>query len=61
LLLRAGAAAHRLWMAALGTGLAGCLAAGVVPGTARRQFGFDGFRQASLLSFVTGYGAQAPK
>jgi SagB-type dehydrogenase family enzyme len=61
LLLRAGAAAHRLWMAALGMGLAGCLAAGVVPGTARRQFGFDGFRQASLLSFVTGYGAQAPK
>ncbi|HET8887549.1 MAG TPA: SagB family peptide dehydrogenase [Candidatus Angelobacter sp.] len=61
LLLRAGAACHRLWMAGLGMGLAGCLVAGVVPGAARRQFGVDGYRQTSLLAFAVGYGAQSAK
>jgi SagB-type dehydrogenase family enzyme len=61
LLLRAGAACHRLWMAGLGMGLAGCLVAGLVPGAARRQFGADGYRQASLLAFTVGYGAQSAK
>src|SRR5437763_2554641 len=61
LLMRAGSAGHRLWMAALGMGLAGCLVAGGVPGPARRKFGVDGYNQASLLAFATGYGAQAAK
>ena len=61
LLLRAGSAGHRLWMAGLGMGLAGCLVAGVVPGAARRQFGFDGYKHASLLAFAVGYGAQGAK
>ncbi|HWG50623.1 MAG TPA: SagB family peptide dehydrogenase [Candidatus Acidoferrales bacterium] len=61
LLLRAGAAAHRLWLAALGMGLAGCLVGGMVPGAARRKFAFDGYRDATLLAFATGYGAQSMK
>jgi SagB-type dehydrogenase family enzyme len=54
LLLRAGAAGHRLWMAALSLGLSGCLVAGVVPGAARRLLGFDGYLTASLLAFAMG-------
>ena len=61
LLLRAGSAGHRLWMAGLGMGLAGCLVAGVVPGAARQQFGFDGYKHTSLLAFAVGYGAQGAK
>jgi SagB-type dehydrogenase family enzyme len=55
LLLRAGAAGHRLWMAALGVGLSGCLVAGVVPGAARQVLGLDGYQRASLLAFATGH------
>jgi SagB-type dehydrogenase family enzyme len=58
LLLRAGAAGHRLWMAALAMDLAGVLVAGLVPGAARRQFGLDGYKQASLLAFVAGHPAR---
>ncbi len=54
LLLRAGAAAHRLWMAAMATGLSGCIVAGVVPGAAREQLGLDGYKQASLLALAVG-------
>jgi SagB-type dehydrogenase family enzyme len=61
LLLRAGAAGHRLWMSSLAMGLAGCLVAGVVPGAARRQFGFDGYRKASLLALAVGYGSQSAR
>jgi nitroreductase len=61
LLLRAGAAGHRVWMAASGVGLGGCLLGGVVPGEACRQFGVDGYTTASLFAFATGYGAQGPK
>jgi SagB-type dehydrogenase family enzyme len=61
LLLRGGAACHRLWLSAMAMGLAGCLVAGVVPGAARRQFGVDGYTEASLLAFAVGYGAQAAK
>lgn len=55
LLLRAGGAGHRLWMAALSLGLSGCLVAGVVPGAARRLLGFDGYVNASLLAFAMGH------
>jgi SagB-type dehydrogenase family enzyme len=54
LLLRAGFAGHRLWMAAMAMGLAGGVTAGVVPGAARKQFGLDGYHRASLLAFATG-------
>jgi nitroreductase len=56
LLLRAGAAAHRLWMAALGMGLQGCLVSGLVPGAARRLLDFDGYHRASLIAFIAGHG-----
>jgi SagB-type dehydrogenase family enzyme len=56
LLLRAGSAGHRLWMAALGMGLQGCLVSGLVPGEVRRTLGIDGYRCASLLAFVAGHG-----
>lgn len=61
LLLRAGAAAHRLWMAGVSLGVGGCLMGGVIPGEARRQFGFDGYKRASLLALALGYTAQGPK
>jgi SagB-type dehydrogenase family enzyme len=55
LLLRAGAAAHRCWMAALAMGLSGSLIAGLVPGAARRQLGLDGYKKSSLLAFAAGH------
>jgi SagB-type dehydrogenase family enzyme len=55
LLLRAGAAAHRLWMAALAGGLGGTIVAGVVPGAARRLLDLDGYQKASLVAFAAGY------
>jgi SagB-type dehydrogenase family enzyme len=58
LLLRAGSAGHRLWMAALAMGLSGGITAGVVPEAAREQFGLDGYQQVSLLAFATGVEAQ---
>lgn len=60
LLLRAGAAAHRLWMAALASGLSGTLVSGVVPGAAR-NFGLDGYTQASLLAFAGGHEIERAK
>ncbi len=54
LLLRAGAAAHRLWMAGMATGLSGCIVAGLVPGAAREQLGLDGYKQASLIAMAVG-------
>lgn len=55
LLLRAGAAGHRLWMAALGMGLQGTLISGLVPGAARRLLKMDGHRRASLLAVIAGH------
>ena len=55
LLLRACHAGHRLWMAAIAQGMAGCLAGGMVPGGGRRLLGLDGFWSAGLLGFVFGY------
>jgi hypothetical protein len=54
LLMRAGTACHRLWFAALGTGLGGTIVAGVVPGAVRNRLGLDGYRQAALLVFAAG-------
>ena len=55
LLLRAGAACHRLWMPALALGLDGALVAGFVPGAARTLLGFDGYERASLFAFAGGF------
>ena len=57
LLIRAGAAGHRLWMASLALGMAGCLVAGVIPGAAKRHLGLDGYTNASLLAFTAGHGS----
>jgi SagB-type dehydrogenase family enzyme len=56
LLIRAGAAGHRLWMASLALGMAGCLVAGIKPRAARTSFGLDGYTNASLLAFAAGHG-----
>jgi SagB-type dehydrogenase family enzyme len=58
LLLRAGAAAHRVWMTALGMGLSGALVAGLIPGAAERYLGIDGYLQVSLLATAIGYEAK---
>lgn len=55
LLLRAGAAGHRLWLGALSVGLSGCLIAGLIPGAGRRRFALDGYERASLLGFAAGH------
>lgn len=55
LLLRAGAAVHRCWMAALSLGMQGCPVAGIVPVTARELLGLDGYVDAPLLSFTAGH------
>jgi SagB-type dehydrogenase family enzyme len=54
LLLRAGAASHRLWFAALGTGLVGTIVAGLVPGAARLHLDLDGYRQLALCGVAVG-------
>jgi SagB-type dehydrogenase family enzyme len=54
-LIRAGAAGHRLWMAAIGLGLSGCLVAGMVPSAGRRLLGLDGYKRAAYIAFATGY------
>lgn len=56
LLVRAGAAANRLWIAALAMGLKGCIVAGLVPGVARLKLNLDGYRRASLIAFAGGHG-----
>jgi len=61
LLIRAGAAGHRLWMASLALGMSGCLVAGVIPGAARRRLGMDGYTNASLLAFAAGHGSLHPR
>jgi SagB-type dehydrogenase family enzyme len=55
LLLRAGAAAHRVWMTLLGLGLSGSLVAGLIPGVARKVLGLDGYQRASLIAISAGY------
>jgi nitroreductase len=55
LLLRAGAAGHRFWMAVMALGLGGCLIAGLIPGAARKLIGLNGFDRASLFAVAVGY------
>lgn len=55
LLLRAGTAGHRCWMAALSLGMQGCPVAGMIPGAARDLLGLDGYTKASLLAFTGGH------
>lgn len=54
LLLRAGAAGQRLWLASLGAGLQGSVFAGFLPAAARRHAGVDGYHRAGLLAWATG-------
>lgn len=61
LLLRAGAAANRAWMASIALGLSGCLVAGLVPTAARQFLGFDGYKEVSLLALAIGYSQQSLK
>jgi len=55
LLLRAGAAGQRLWLASLGVGLVGTVFAGFLPRAAHRFTGVDGNLEASLLAYSTGH------
>ena len=55
LLVRAGAAGQRLWLASLSTGLCGTVFAGMLPRAARTLAGIDGFRTAGLFAYATGY------
>ena len=59
LLMRAGATAHALSMAALGMGLAGASIAGLIP-AGGYNLGIDGFQRASLVGFVAGYESLFP-
>lgn len=52
LLLRAGAAGERFWMAALAMRLAGAVISGIIPGAGRQFLGLDGYTSASLLGFL---------
>ncbi len=55
LLLRAGAAGHRLWLSSLGVGLVGTVFAGFLPRAAHRVVGVDGYRNAGLFAYATGH------
>lgn len=55
LLLRAGSAGHRLWLASIGVGLVGTVFAGFLPRAAHRIAGVDGYTNASLLAYSAGY------
>lgn len=61
LLLRAGAAGHRMWMAALSLGLSGAILAGLIPGAARRSLGIDGYTTASLFACALGYESEGSR
>jgi hypothetical protein len=54
LLLRAGAAAHSAWLAALSLGLSGCLFTGLIPSALRRHAGIDGYIHTPLLALAVG-------
>ena len=55
LLLRAGAAGQRLWLASLGINLVGTVFAGFLPHAAHKYIGIDGYKCASLLAYSTGH------
>lgn len=54
LLVRAGAAGHRLWLSSLATGLSGTVFAGLLPRAAQRLAGLDGFYRAGLFAYAVG-------
>ncbi|HZU66449.1 MAG TPA: nitroreductase family protein [Ktedonobacteraceae bacterium] len=55
LLLRAGAAGQRMWLSSIGVGLVGTTFAGFLPRAAHRIAGVDGYKNASLFAYSTGY------
>jgi nitroreductase len=55
LLLRAGAAGNRMWMAALGLGLGGTLVAGIDASASRKILGIDGYLKRALFAVAIGY------
>lgn len=55
LLLRAGAATHAAWLAALELGLVGSIFAGLLPDELRRLGVADGYTRAPLLAFAVGH------
>jgi nitroreductase len=57
LLVRAGAAAHRAWLAALSAGLAGCIFEGLLPQPFREVSGADGYTKARLVACAIGHEA----
>jgi nitroreductase len=59
LLVRAGAAGYRLWLAALAMGLSGTVFAGLLPRAAQRLAGLDGYRRAGLFAYAVGYAADS--
>jgi Nitroreductase family len=59
LLVRAGAAAHRAWLAALSVGLAGCIFEGLLPIPFRAATGTNGYTSARLVSFAVGRPAKS--
>ena len=55
LLLRAGAAGHRLWLASVGIGLAGTTFAGFLPRAAQSIAWVNNSTNASLFAYSVGY------
>lgn len=58
LLVRAGAAGYRLWLASLAMGLSGTVFAGLLPRAAQRLAGLDGYRKAGLFAYAVGHRAE---
>ena len=54
LLLRAGAAAHRMWLASIAAGLEGTVFAGFLPRATQRLAGVDGYYRAALFAYAMG-------
>jgi Nitroreductase family len=54
LLVRAGAAAHRAWLASLSLGLVGSVFAGLLPKALKNLAGTDGYSCAPLFAYAVG-------
>ena len=54
LLLRAGAAAHRMWLASIAAGLEGTVFAGFLPRATQRLARVDGYYRAALFAYAMG-------
>lgn len=57
LLVRAGAAAHRAWLAALSADLAGCIFEGLLDAPLRESCAVDGWARARLVALALGRAA----